>query len=47
MTDMPVFKQIWETLQNISQSTGYSPKEVGEAMLGVERQFAGLSLDSG
>ena len=45
MTDMPVFKQIRETLQNISQSTGYSPKEVGEAMLGVERQFAGLSLD--
>ena len=45
MTDMPVFKQIRETLQSISQSTGYSPKEVGEAMLGVERQFAGLSLD--
>ncbi len=45
MTDTAVFKQIRETLQGISARTGYGPGEVGEAMLGVERQFAGQPLD--
>ena len=42
MRQSDVYKTIRSTLQQISMSTGYSPKEVGEAMLGVERQFGGL-----
>jgi hypothetical protein len=45
MTRDARFKQIRDTLQRISSATGYSPKEVGDAMLGVERQFGGLPLD--
>ncbi len=39
------FKQVRDTLQRISTQTGYSPKIVGDAMLGVERQFGGLPFD--
>lgn len=45
MTGTSLFKRIRDTLQTISSETGYSPKVVGDAMLGVERQFAGLPLD--
>jgi hypothetical protein len=44
MTKTALFSTIRDTIQDISTKTGYGPKEVSDAMLGVERQFGGLPL---
>lgn len=45
MTNSTIFKKIRDTLQGISTKTGFEPKEVGDAMLTVERQFGGLPFE--
>ncbi len=45
MTKDARFKQIRDTMQRISSTTGFSPKDAGDAMLTVERQFGGLPLE--
>ncbi len=45
MTNMDAFKKIREIIQRNASIGGFDPKEVGEAILGSERQFAGLDFN--
>ena len=45
MTSMAAFKTFRDVIQRNAAKGGFSPKEVGEAILGSERQFAGLGFD--
>ncbi len=45
MTNMSAFKKIRDVIQRNASLGGFDPKEVGEAILGSERQFAGLDFN--
>jgi Phage-related minor tail protein len=45
MTRTGVFKQLREVITRNASLGGFDPREVGEAVLGSERQFAGLGFD--
>jgi TP901 family phage tail tape measure protein len=45
MSQTETFRKLRNVIQRNAALGGFSPKEVGEAVLGSERQFAGLSFD--
>jgi hypothetical protein len=44
MTRTDAFNSMRDVVQSVAAKTGFSPKEVGEAILTTERQFGGLSF---
>jgi len=43
--DSEAFKRIREVIRTNTAKTGFSPRQVGDAILSTERQFGGLSFD--